>query len=108
MLAFAPHSVCSVRNPVTPGLKMNVMTVDASNGTAQRAFHGLPNYPRGSAPLSAWNCGTRDRAVRLPTNRRFWAGRTRAQLALADVVAEQDEEIAKPLDLDREGDPPQR
>lgn len=26
MLAFAPHSVCSVRNPVTPGLKMNVMT----------------------------------------------------------------------------------
>ena len=26
MLAFAPHSVCNVRNPVTPGLKLKVMT----------------------------------------------------------------------------------
>jgi hypothetical protein len=25
-VAFAPHSVCSVRNPVTPGAKVNVMT----------------------------------------------------------------------------------
>src|ERR1035437_4711350 len=37
----------------------------------------LPNYPRESAPLSAWYCGTRDRTVRLPTNRRFRAGRTK-------------------------------
>jgi hypothetical protein len=26
IVAFAPHSVCSVRNPVTPGVKVNVMT----------------------------------------------------------------------------------
>jgi hypothetical protein len=33
MLAFAPHSVCSVRNPVAPGLKMNVMTSSAGAPT---------------------------------------------------------------------------
>ena len=26
VVAFSPHSVCSVRNPVTPGVKVNVMT----------------------------------------------------------------------------------
>src|SRR5208337_2331125 len=45
-----------------------------AKGTAQQAFGSLPNYPRESAPLSAWYCGTRDRAARLPTNRRFRAG----------------------------------
>jgi hypothetical protein len=33
MLALAPHSVCSVRNPVTPGLKMKVMTSSAGPPT---------------------------------------------------------------------------
>src|ERR1035438_6085774 len=36
---------------------------------AQR--HGLPNYPCESAALSARHCGTRNRAIRLPTNRCF-------------------------------------
>src|SRR5271157_2865650 len=66
--------------PPVPGRVL----VNASNGTAQRAFHGLPNYPRESALLSAWYYGTRDRAVRLPTNRRF---RARLQRVRHRIVA---------------------
>jgi len=40
-----------------------------TRGNAQR--HGLPNYPCESAALSAWHCGTRNRAIRLPKNRCF-------------------------------------
>src|SRR5664280_330900 len=40
-----------------------------TRGNAQR--HGLPNYPCESAALSARHCGTRNRAIRLPTNRCF-------------------------------------